>query len=171
MLAPTTNSFLSLLLIITTKNNCIAYFPSSRAFPRIKNSRGIEFEHATSLANSTNCTRAYSIYIYCGNQFSRAKICPDILYYLGDRKVSDHSNDARTRPVYVAIEIRRVEPRPRSRRSRKGNRREKREGEKRSRKRELVLPDGANHSRIDNGTSGGCPYEADAYNTLHAIGS
>lgn len=64
MLAPTTSPFL-FFLIITTKSNCAAYFPSGRAFSRIKNSRGIEFQHAKTLANSRNCTRTYSIYIRC----------------------------------------------------------------------------------------------------------
>lgn len=78
------------------------------------------------------------LYPPCGNQFFQAKIYPDTFYYLRDRKVPDHSNDARTRPVYVAIEIRRVEShrrRPRSRRSRKGNRRKKKERRKRKRER------------------------------------
>lgn len=47
----------------------------------------------------------YILYPPYGNQFSQANIYPDTFYYLGDRKVPDHSNDARTRPVYVAIEV------------------------------------------------------------------
>lgn len=131
---------------------------ASHFFPRVSfsdNKENVkEFNsdvYATSLSKCIDFAREHSIRVASYvDKFSRVKIYLDTFYYLGDRKVPDRSNDGQDR---FTSRSESGEPdvhrrcRRRLRHRRKGIRRRK------WREREPVPPDGANHSRIDNGTS------------------
>lgn len=153
---PRERSRFFLSLRVTTESNYAPhFFPSCISFYNKENVKAFNSECLRDESLKMHgLAREHSIHVASyADKFSRVKICLDTFYYLGDRKVPDHSNDGQDR-FTSRSESGEPDVRRRCRlrlhrlgRRRKGIRRRK------WRERELVPPDGANHSRIDNGTS------------------